>query len=381
MYTPDPRLYTDPRGRPAPWLSPVFYNPQGAVTRDVSVALASTLGGGVRMLDAMAGVGVRGLRCVLEAHVSHATLNDVNPDAAALACLAASRNGVSHLVDVQSMGCNALCALSDYGRGYDVVDIDPFGSAAPFISNGVIATANQGILGVCSTDGANLCGNRPQALTRLYAAVNRAPYARKEVGLRILAANLVLKASTLGCAVTPVACYCYHTYFRVHVRVVRSPRKASSQLSNIGYVPGCLHRDGDGDGNGNGDGYGYMREPSCRKCGEPASAGPVYTGPLGERETLEAALKKLGAVNSATAYASRRLVETLASENGVVSLYLDIHEASKKAGVGAPPLHSVLDSLADQGYAAYPTHFSPTSVKTDAPPEVFEATVGRLGSR
>ncbi|MEM3671017.1 MAG: tRNA (guanine(10)-N(2))-dimethyltransferase, partial [Thermoprotei archaeon] len=152
IFTYPSTQYLDKFGRPAPWKAPVFYNPAGKTTRDLSVALSSCTGRKIRMLDAMCGTGVRGIRVALEANADRVVLNDINPEAIALALLSSKENGVSDRVDLQSMGTNALCALSDYSQGYDYVDIDAFGSCAPFVQNGLVAAANGGMLAACSTD-------------------------------------------------------------------------------------------------------------------------------------------------------------------------------------------------------------------------------------
>ena len=51
---------------------------------------------------------------------------------------------------------------------YDVIDLDPYGSAAPFIDGAVQAVADGGMLNVTCTDMAVLSGNHPETCFAKY---------------------------------------------------------------------------------------------------------------------------------------------------------------------------------------------------------------------
>jgi len=145
-------MYAKSGKRVGPWSAPVFYNPNASMTRDISLGVVGVLGSHPNMLDVMCGIGARGLRIAVESDASEVVINDVNPDALELAYRSVEANGVVGKVDVQSVGANALCAAYDYREGFDYVDLDPFGSAAPFVATALLAVKRGGVLGVCSTD-------------------------------------------------------------------------------------------------------------------------------------------------------------------------------------------------------------------------------------
>jgi len=332
---------------------PAFYNPRGALTRDVSVGIARKLGKNVNFLDAMCGVGVRGIRACVEADVKRVVLNDVNPEAIALAYLNAKENGILDKVELQSQGCNALCALEDFKKGYEFVDVDPFGSVAPFTHNALLATRDCGILGVCSTDGANLCGNRPHALHRLYFAFNKNKLGKKESALRILMGFVIRSAAVLGFAAKPVLCYVFADYFRCHFLVKRSQKEAEALTRKIGYTLSCEHAH-------------YSSEPVCEVCGARAVSGPLWTGELCDKEFVTQVLSeitKLDFVQKQT----KKLLLLLSEECSITQSFVDLHALVKGLGLGTPKIEKVLEQLKSNGFKATRTHFSPTGVRTDAP--------------
>jgi tRNA (guanine26-N2/guanine27-N2)-dimethyltransferase len=355
VYAPDPVVYVDSKGRPAPWKAPVFYNPRGSLTRDLSVAITRRAGSNIQFLDTMCGIGVRGLRISLLDNVDHSVLNDVNPWAVALTYLGVERNSLIEKVDIQSFGVNALCAASDYRTGYDYVDLDPFGSAAPFVPAVLLSVRNGGHLGVCSTDAANLCGNRPNALKRIYFAFNRDSMSKKETGLRILIGYVVQRAATMGFAAEPVLCYQYADYFRCHFQISHSFRQANRLIQKMGYKTGCSEHSP------------FSEKPFCEVCNKPAEAGPLWTGSFLSEPFLKEVSVELKLVRSNTIGETKRLVEALLDEQGIDHPYIDVHRILKRSGLNPPKKKALIQSLLQSGFKAASTHFSPTGIRTNAP--------------
>lgn len=347
LYVPDIEAYA---GKSEPWRAPVFYNPRATPTRDISVALARVLGGGLRVLDAMCGVGARGIRIAAESEASEVVLNDVNPDALVLAYSSAAENGVLHKVRIESVGANALFAAHEHGDGFGYVDLDPFGSAAPFLPAAFLAVRSGGILGVCSTDAANLCGNRPRALYRLYFARNGYSLGVKETGLRILVGYAVRVAASLGLAAEPVLCYYYGDYFRCHFRVERSASKAERLLGGVGYL--CRHSDG----------WRY-----CGCCCGDGCSGPLWTGNLASKGLLDAVIFELEKMGTDSSRVALGMLSRLREEDEITLPYIDLHRLVRGLGISPPSSLGLVLRLRQRGYRASQTHFDGKGIKTDAP--------------
>jgi tRNA (guanine26-N2/guanine27-N2)-dimethyltransferase len=68
-------------------------------------------------------------------------------------------NGVGDLVRASHADASMLMhSRKKYGERFHVVDLDPYGSAAPFLDAAVQATAEGGLLCVTCTDMGVLCG-------------------------------------------------------------------------------------------------------------------------------------------------------------------------------------------------------------------------------
>ena len=93
-------------------------------------------------------------------------------------CNATQRNKMPYKVmRCDAMRCDAMrCSMVMYEhRGkndrFDVVDIDPYGSAAPFLDSAVQSASSGGLLCITCTDMAVLCGNHPEACFAKYGAM------------------------------------------------------------------------------------------------------------------------------------------------------------------------------------------------------------------
>ena len=103
---------------------------------------------------------------------------------------------------------------------YDVIDLDPYGSASPFLDAALQSIANGGLLAVTCTDMAALGGSHPETCYGRYAAfpISRAGYLQ-ELALRILLYQLSVVAGRYGRSVRPVLSVGMAFYCRVFVEV------------------------------------------------------------------------------------------------------------------------------------------------------------------
>ena len=74
----------------------------------------------------------------------------------------------------------------DSALNYDVIDLDPYGSACPFIDSAVQAVSDGGLLIVTCTDTAILSGNYPEVCFAKYGCMPLKPKFHTEMSLRIL---------------------------------------------------------------------------------------------------------------------------------------------------------------------------------------------------
>lgn len=341
-------------GAGPPPSEPAFFNPRAKFNRDVSVAayaaMLKRLRGPPDMLDCMAGIGARGLRAANEAGVE-VTLNDRNPAARDLAVRSARLNGLD--VDVLDRDACVLCSeRSGAGVRAGIVDLDPFGTPAPFIDCALRAVRHGGMLSLTATDLRVLNGPFRAACRRRYGGVSlRVRYGR-ELGLRLLIGCVRGVAARLGLGVTPFAAESDLHYYRAYLLVRRRPDTAD----NIGYIAHCYscgHRAVSGS-----------CDP-CAACGQSVNlAGPLWTGRLFDGPFI-------GDMRAAAPEGCERLLDEAVTEAGLPACYHTVDEVSARTGRQPASPDRAVKTLRSAGFAASRTSFDPTGFRTDAPaPEI-----------
>jgi tRNA (guanine26-N2/guanine27-N2)-dimethyltransferase len=350
-----------------PPTSPVFFNPAASVSRDVSVAL-SAAGKGETFLDAMAGVGARGVRVAKESGtVSSVTLVDFNLESLKVARKAAALNGVKRKCEFANSETTSYL-FSRFGRDqrYDYVDVDPFGTPARQVQGGLSATAEGGVLSLTATDTAVLCGVHKETCVRRYGAVPLNNHFAHESGLRILAGYVAKQGASLDIGVEPIAAHSTRHYLRVYVRVMPGASKADAALRSMGFVkwcPACGEVTAEGG------------EVRCGVCGKKAKvAGPLWAGKMTDDDAVAKGSKR------AEEFGLGAAKEILASLGGVDSFppwSFSTEEICSSLRIPSVPEDRVYLRLTRSGRRVMRTPFEKTGIKTDARySEVVEAVRG-----
>ncbi|OPX72414.1 MAG: tRNA (guanine(26)-N(2))-dimethyltransferase [Methanoregulaceae archaeon PtaB.Bin108] len=339
-----------------PKTSPVFYNPRMEISRDATVLLVSILKPS-QYLDAMGASGIRGLRIASECGIP-VSINDRDRRAVALIERNAEMLGIP--VEVLHSDTNVLLS----GKAYEAVDLDPFGSPAPFIDSGIRGSGRY--LFVTATDTAPLCGaHRNAGIRRYFAAAMNNEY-HAETALRILLGFLVREAVKYDRGVEPLFCFSREHFVRVHARLQKGALAADRSIARMGYVmqcPSCPYRE---------EQQGILPEPgSCPLCGAALRPiGPLWTGSIQENELLMQMESTLPAFSLGCSSQLQQLITTCRQELPF-SYHYDYHVLARHLRVSPPPIRAVIKALVGDGYSATRVHYSGTALKTDAPLEVL----------
>jgi tRNA (guanine26-N2/guanine27-N2)-dimethyltransferase len=106
----------------------------------------------------------------------------------------------------------------------DVVDLDPYGTAAPFVDAAISCIADGGLLAVTCTDLAVLAGsNYPEKCFSNYGGVCVNAEYSHEVALRLVLNSLAQTAARYGRYITPLISLSIDFYVRLFVRVDSKP--------------------------------------------------------------------------------------------------------------------------------------------------------------
>ncbi|MGD2201579.1 MAG: tRNA (guanine(10)-N(2))-dimethyltransferase [Candidatus Bathyarchaeota archaeon] len=357
--------------------APVFFNPTMKLNRDSAVLALGTfqkvLSRDLCVCEPMCGTGVRGIRLALETDgVDRVVLGDLNPRAVNLAKENARRNGVVGRVDVRCLEANLLLSLHarPFSR-FDYVDIDPYGTPAPFIDSAIRASKRDGMVALTATDMAPLCGVNPRVCLRKYGGWPLKTDDAHESALRILAGAFVRRAAVHEVSTEPVFSFASDHYIRLYMLMDRGKRKADGALKQIGHIfhcPQCLSRR-------------TVRgiRPSlkvCEVCGASMrAAGPMWLGDLADPSFCAGMIKLSETSFIGSNRRLMRIIERMKREVGLPSGFYNLDKIGSMLGVPSTPMDPVLRRLIEAGFKAVVSHVDERGVKTDAPIKELERIV------
>ncbi len=348
---------------------PAFFNPAARTNRDISVAIARTTRPAT-FLDALAGTGARGVRIAKESsRTVRVTMVEFNATSLEIAKRNARRNRVAsrcHFVHEES---NEYLH-SRFGRleRFEHVDVDPFGSPAPYVHGALAAAADGGIVSLTATDTAALCGTFPAVAFRRYgASVVKSEFVH-EVAIRVLLGFCARMGGTLDTAIEPVAAHNTLHYLRVYFRVMRGAARSDRCLEEVGYVASCpaCHENSTSP----------RGDSSCPRCGgRVMPIGPLWIGKLVDAKVVGEAARDCVASEWEEAAAE---LEALVGVDDSPPYSYSMEAITSRVRISSVRFQDVVDSLKASGHAAMRQPFDSLALKTDATyAEVVAAVRGR----
>lgn len=366
----------------APSKAPVFYNPLMRTCRDIAVlALQSyqrIAGRNLSVAEPLAGCGVRGIRFAIEVDgLSSVYLNDINERAYAIIQHNIQLNNLANMVFASNEDANLFLArYAAPKKRFDFIDIDPFGSPAPYMDSVLRALRNGGLIALTATDMAPLCGVYPKVALRKYGGFSLRTEYCHEIAVRLLAGCLAITAAKHNIGVKMVFSHSTDHYARLYALVNYGAKNADESLEEMGYILHCFkcfHREVQRE-------TILARNMTCRECGSTLkAAGPLWTGEIADKNFctfMEENLKspKYEHINSE----ARRIISLIKEEASAPATYYVIDKICDRIGAPTPPLKSVIDYIREMGFKAVRTHFHGRGIKTDAPASLVVEVVKKL---
>ncbi|MBS7645014.1 MAG: tRNA (guanine(10)-N(2))-dimethyltransferase [Candidatus Bathyarchaeia archaeon] len=364
-----------PKPSHAPSRTVVFYNPRMAFNRDLSILtlkahVEAVRAEGLRICDAMTGVGARGIRYAKEVEeVSEVILNDLNPIALQFAEYNSYVNKVNEKVRIVHDEANRTLSLSSTPDSrFDLVDLDPFGTPVPYLDSGVRALRIGGIIAATATDLPVLYGIHPKAARRRYGVSTHPTDYGHELAIRILIQTIIRVAAAHEMASYPIFCYYADHYVRVNLVLKRGKENINNLFDQLGYVEDCRK-------------CGHRRallqldelSKRCPVCGsELKHIGPVWLGPLFDEEYCRRIIRLASSIPLRRASRIRKFLNLALEEAGSPPLFYSLSLICDRLNVPQMKPSEVVDALRELGYKASRTHIQGDAVKTDAPVSVVE---------
>lgn len=353
-----------------------FFRPESRPSRDLGVLLCRSLAcaGGVRVLDLMAGCGIRSRRLALEGGASAVWANDADPER--LPLLRANLAGLAP--GTLRQRCTALtaqkllagCLLRE--QRFELVDLDAFGSVAGLLPLALEAVAFEGVLYLASSDGRSPTGHDRPAAIRSLGAAARAHPASWELALRLQIGQVARLAWAQGRGLLPLFSFSEGRTFRTAIQLRRRPLAGEEhQLGLLAHCHGC----------GDQQQQSLLRLRGWAPClcaedperpGGPraplAVSGPLWLGPLQNLPTLERLQHAAeGLPPGWQAPESQRLLQALRGDPGLPARCWPMAELGRRLRGGAPRLASLLEALRQDGWSAHRSGVMAGMLRSDAP--------------
>ena len=302
---------------------------------------------------------------------------------------------------------------------YDVIDLDPYGSAAPFLDSALQAISNGGMLAITCTDMKALGGSQTDTCYARYGSmpINKAKYLQ-ELALRILLSDIAKRAATYGRNIKPILSVGMNFYVRVFIEVYSHGPSVKTLSSNIGTVYQSVqcpsfHIVPNGQVSANNvHVIQSTRAPKVEKCSETGSdfktAGPIWLGPLHDNDVMQEAIGRLDTwikekggskkskmstqvsnadMNVDTAVVHDKstqmefghvkmgkelhgLLTSVSEELNDTPLYYVLPHLCHTLGCTCPPLKAFKAAIINAGYRVSGYHKEPNAIKTNAPNKV-----------
>ena len=343
------------------------------------------------ILDALSASGLRALRYARELpFVTSVTANDLSASSVESIKLNVEYNGLGKIIHpnradarghMYQVVADDLDQATKTGpslirtRKYDVIDLDPYGSASPFLDAAIQAVRDDGgLLCVTCTDSPIFAGTGyPEKTYAVYGGVPAKGVFSHEVGLRLVLHAVATAAARYGLAVKPLLSLSVDYYLRLYMTIHKSPAAVkflsakTMLLYNCDYGCGAWktqllaknkvapNKNSTGSFYKHGFALAPSADPECTHCGSKTHlSGPMYAGPLHDNGFISRVLADLPNLSKET-YA------TAARIQGVLKTALEEHippppppEEAKQ--ISLPPGH---DSAAIE---PYPFYFVPAAL-------------------
>ncbi|MGQ9719914.1 MAG: tRNA (guanine(10)-N(2))-dimethyltransferase [Candidatus Jordarchaeum sp.] len=347
---------------------PVFYNPVMKLNRDIAVYTVRTYQiltkKSLRICEPLTGCGVRGIRLAMEVNGADSIIiNDINPMAYDIANRNVEMHNLRDKIQVFNEDANLLLSKNAFPmKRFDVIDIDPFGSPAPFLDSALRAISkNNGLLCLTATDMAPLCGVHTNACIRKYGGVPLRTTYCHEIAVRLLISCSVLTASKRDIALAPILSHSTDHYIRVYLKTISGAKNADEMVKQIGYLVHCNHC----HFRQLKPGIANSLSSVCPSCGDDARiAGPLWCGKIQSREFIAQVLENSKADGDKRAI---RLLSLILEEADAPATYYDLHSICDQLNLPCPALEKIIHPLKEKGYSVTQTHFKNNSIRTNAP--------------
>ncbi|KYK64899.1 putative tRNA (guanine(26)-N(2))-dimethyltransferase [Toxoplasma gondii TgCatPRC2] len=319
--------------------------------------------------------------------------------------------GTKHVKGQHATLVNGGTHPSDLPLFFDVVDVDPYGSVAPFLDAAIQAVRPGGLLCLTSTDMPVLCGNSPEVTFYKYGGAALKARYMHEMALRLVLYAACSCAAKYKKIVVPLLSCSVDFYVRIFVQVFDSAEGCKDVHSHSAIVHQCVNCDcfrvlplgsevhgsqkdsaessesnqtkRGGESRGCASTRGSRKRKAallpeevkgrCDEChGRMVIGGPFYAGPLYQSAFVQACLdlcetakERLPGLTMVARI--KGLLTAIKEELHQVPLYYHLPTMCNRAKLEMIRPVQFKAALVRLGYKVSHFHREPQAIKTDAP--------------
>ncbi|KAK0459763.1 tRNA methyltransferase [Desarmillaria tabescens] len=339
------------------------------------------------ILEALSATGLRSIRYAKEIPlVKYVIANDLSSAATAAMKRNFPGTGDGKIRINEGDACTLMYNHREERQRVDVVDLDPYGTAAPFIDAAVQSVNDGGLLCVTCTDLSVLATNNyPEKCLSNYGGIPvKAEYCH-EAALRLVLHAVSTSASRYGRYIEPLLSLSIDFYVRLFIKVHTSAigvKKALTKTSAYFVCTSCqsfyeqplgrvTEKKHEASGNIN---YNFRTHPGpvvsdrCPECESALHiAGPMWSGPIHDTDFVAKVLEHVeGNPDSYGTSARMKGMLTVAKEELHTPFYFTPTRVASFFHCQTPSLDEVASALLHAGYSISRSHATPGSLKTTA---------------
>jgi tRNA (guanine26-N2/guanine27-N2)-dimethyltransferase len=354
---------------------------------DVRIVPPTQPKSGIHILDALAASGLRSIRYLKEIPlVDKVTINDLSEEATKLA----QENCMRNNIDMNRVNINTQDAtMFMYGKRnpldhFDVIDLDPYGTAVPFLDSAVQSVADGGLLCVTCTDMTVLSGSYPEVTFYKYHSMPVRGKYLHEMALRILLHSIDSTANMYKRHIVPWLALSVDFYVRVFVRVYDSPAEVKNTCLKRAMVFQSLqcptfYVQSMGSHNKTKSNYTapILTVPTvCADSGgRMKMGGPYWSDPIHDQTVVDELLQRVkSTINNQdplhpvpTAPRLSGILTIMSEELKDVPFYYSLPELASTLHCKVPTYQEFQAALNNANYRLSQFHHDANAVKTDAP--------------
>ncbi|ODV83837.1 hypothetical protein CANARDRAFT_202037 [[Candida] arabinofermentans NRRL YB-2248] len=343
----------------------------------------------IQILEALSATGLRAIRYGKEIPlVSRVIANDMSKSAVESIQRNILHNEISSKVSPNES--DAISYMHSMKSQFHVVDLDPYGTATPFMDGAINAIKDDGLLLVTCTDLGVLAGNGyPEKCFALYGGTNVWGDATHESALRLVLGMIANTAARQKKFIEPVLCLSIDFYVRLFIKVSSSPLKVKELASKTmitykcsgchsthdQYLGKCTTNENAPEGNKQlAKKFGLSKGPPigtlCPYCGFANHVtGPMWGGKLQDATFIDKVLELQKGADPEIYGTLERIkgMLTMAKNELNTNFYFKTTTLSSVLKCSAPPIETIVTALGNLGYEASLTHAMTSAIKTNAP--------------